>query len=85
LSNASFNVQKIDPSGSNRNWHFEPIRLQVQMDNPPEHHSQLTGASHGRQLTISEFLTPEERLEVADALHDTLDLRQSTSRGGGPT
>lgn len=78
LSDVSFDVQKIDPRGSEKNWRFEPTWLQVHMDNPPEHHSQLTVASHGRRLTIGKFLTPEERVEVADALRGALHLRRTT-------
>ena len=67
LIDASFNVQKIEAT-----W------LQVQIDNPPEHHNQLTVAGHGRPLTIGKFLTPGERLEVVNALRDALYLRRST-------
>ncbi|MGB0554006.1 MAG: DUF2244 domain-containing protein [Alphaproteobacteria bacterium] len=85
LSDTSFDVQKIDPRGSEKNWRFEPTWLQVHMDNPPEHHSQLTIASHGRRLTIGKFLTPDERLEVASALRDALHLRRTTPPSGAPT
>ena len=85
LSDASFDVQKIDPSGSEKNWRFEPTWLQVHMKNPPEHHSQLTVASHGRRLTIGKFLTPEERLELANALRNALHLRRTTPPGCAPT
>jgi len=85
LSDTSFDVQKIDPSGSEKNWRFEPTWLQVHMDNPPEHHSQLTVASHGRRLTIGKFLTPKERLEMANALRNALHLRRTTPPGCAPT
>jgi len=85
LSDTSFDVQKVDPLGSEKNWRFEPTWLQVHMKNPPEHHSQLTVASHGRQLTIGKFLTPEERLEIANALRSALHLRRTTPPGGTPT
>lgn len=53
-------------------WRFEPGWLRVIMDDPPEHHSQLTLTSHGRSLVIGNFLTPEERLGLARALADAL-------------
>ena len=84
LSDASFDVQKVDPKGAETHWRFEPTWLQVHMDNPPEHHSQLTVATHGRRLAIGKFLTPDERLEVAEALRDALHVRRSTPPGALP-
>ena len=61
------------------------------MDDPPEHESQLTLASHGRRLVVGAFLTPEERLELARALGAALArLKQPRFAGhvaqesGGP-
>ena len=76
LNDQKFEVMKIDSKGGISTWYFEPTWLQVHIDNPPEHHSQLTIRSHGRQLTIGKFLTPEERLEVAEAINFALDLRR---------
>ena len=76
LSDSSFDVWKVDPKGDQSDYRFEPTWLQVHIDNPPNHHSQLTVTSHGKRLTIGAFLTPEERLEVANALRDALHLRQ---------
>lgn len=77
LSDSSFDVQKIDPKGSEQHWRFEPTWLQVHMDNPPEHHSQLSVASHGRRLCLGAFLTPEERLEVATEIKTALHQRRT--------
>ena len=84
LCNSSFEVRKVDPRGSENTYHFEPTWLQVNIDNPPEHHSQLTVASHGKRLTIGGFLTPPERLEVANALRKALHLRQTSPLGWRP-
>ena len=46
--------------------------LQISMDDPPRHDSQLKLSSHGRSLVIGAFLTPTERVEVADALRDAV-------------
>ena len=77
LSNRSFDVDKINTNGVVSRWQFEPTWLQVNMDNPPEHHSQLTVASHGRRLTIGAFLTPQERLEVAEAIRNALNVQRT--------
>ena len=72
LGPAELLVRRVDPAGRAASWTFQPNWLRVQMDNPPEHESQLVLTSHGRSLTIGAFLTPEERLEVALALRTAL-------------
>ena len=72
LGNSELVVTRIQPSGQCRRWAFQPNWLQVRIDNPPQHHSQLTISSHGRVLAIGAFLTPNERLEVAVALREAL-------------
>ena len=72
-------VTRVLPSGRLRRWTFAPNWLQVRMDDPPRHQSQLMLSSHGRRLAIGAFLTPAERLEVAKALRDAL------ARWRGPT
>jgi uncharacterized membrane protein len=65
-------VERRDPRGRLRSWRFQPYWLRVEMDDPPEHESQLTLASHGRRLTIGNFLSPPERYELALALRRAL-------------
>lgn len=72
LTDDDFEVRRIDPYGKEREWHFQPYWLRVDIDQPPEHDSHLTVASHGRSLVIGAFLTPQERVEVAEALRDAL-------------
>jgi uncharacterized membrane protein len=63
-------------------WRFEPYWVRVGMDDPPRSHSQLTLSSHGKRLRIGQFLTPDERLDVARALRRALadyHARPSTS------
>jgi uncharacterized membrane protein len=65
-------VVRAGPTGALRRWTFQPYWLRVQMDDPPKHDSQLTLSSHGRALVIGSFLSPAERLEVAEALRVAL-------------
>ena len=65
-------VRRIEANGAAREWRFEPYWVQVLMDDPPRRDSWLTLASHGRALRIGTFLTPEERLELADAMRTAL-------------
>jgi uncharacterized membrane protein len=68
LTERQLEIMRIDPSGRMRRWAFEPTWLQISIDDPPRHDSQLRLTSHGRSLVIGKFLSPGERLEVADAL-----------------
>ena len=68
LTQDDLTVRRVSPRGDSQIWRFQPGWLQVRMDDPPDHDSQLTLRSHGRQLAIGSFLTPEERLDLAQAL-----------------
>jgi uncharacterized membrane protein len=72
LTDRQLQIRRTLPNGRSREWSFEPYWVRVEMDDPPEHASQLTLRSHSRSLTIGSFLTPEERLELAHALTDAL-------------
>lgn len=72
LTEDSLNVERVGPGRAHGSWQFQPYWLRIEMDDPPEHASQLTLASHGKRLVIGKFLTPEERLEVARALRAAL-------------
>lgn len=65
-------VRKVDRVGRAREWRLEPSWLQVVMDDPPQHESLLKLRSHGRELVLGAFLTPEERLDFAQALRRAL-------------
>jgi uncharacterized membrane protein len=60
-------VERRDPRGKTQSWSFQPYWLRVEMDDPPEHGSQLSLASHGKRLTIGSFLSPPERQDLAEA------------------
>ncbi len=73
LSQGLLTVRRILPSGRVREWRFQPYWLRVEMDDPPRHDSQLTLASHGRRLTVGDFLSVPERHDLARALSNALD------------
>ncbi len=72
LTERQLEVMRFSPRGEVGRWEFEPTWLQISMDDPPRHDSQLKLSSHGRSLVIGAFLTPTERVEVADALRDAV-------------
>ncbi|MEZ5670645.1 MAG: DUF2244 domain-containing protein [Alphaproteobacteria bacterium] len=72
LTARALTVARVHPNGNAVEWTFQPTWLRVEMDDPPQHQSQLTLRSHGRAITVGRFLTPDERLEVARALRAAL-------------
>jgi len=65
-------IARIPPNGPSREWAFNPYWVRVEMDDPPEHGSQLTLWSHGKFLRIGQFLAPEERSRFAKTLKSAL-------------
>ena len=72
LDGDGLTVRRVEPDGRSRDWRFEPYWARVHMDDPPRRDSRLTIAAMGTRLSIGQFLTPEERLEVARALRAAL-------------
>lgn len=74
LGATTFEVRRVDGRGRSRGiWRFEPNWLRVAIDDPPDHGSQLALSSHGRELVVGSFLTPEERLDLARALRRAIE------------
>jgi uncharacterized membrane protein len=77
-------VERVAPDGTRREWQFQPYWLRVSMDDPPRHDSKLTLTSHGRSLVIGAFLSPDERLEFAQALRGALDKLRGPAAASTP-
>jgi uncharacterized membrane protein len=56
---------------------LNPYWVRVEMDDPPEHGSQLTLWSHGKGVRIGTFLAPGERAAVAVRLKSALRRAKS--------
>jgi len=80
LTAEALTVERRDPRGRVQSWTFQPYWLRIEMDDPPEHGSQLALASHGRRLTIGRFLSPGERADLARALRKALSAAKSPTR-----
>lgn len=75
LSDSALEVSRIDGRGRNGGvWHLQPNWLRVSIDEPPQHDSQLVLSTHGRNVVVGAFLTPEERLDLAQALRRAIDV-----------
>lgn len=77
LSEDSLLVERISPSGKVQRWRFQPYWLRVNLDSPGAHDCQLILSSHGKRLRIGAFLSPDERVELADALSGALSRLRS--------
>jgi uncharacterized membrane protein len=72
LTEENLTVERTDPKGGRRHWHFHPFWLRVVLEEKDEHSNRLVLASHGRSLVVGSFLGPDERRDVARDLTDAL-------------
>ena len=72
LTRTELVVARDIPKAPHREWRFNPYWVRVEMDDPPEHASQLTLWSHGKFLRIGQFLAPEERARFGQTLKAAL-------------
>jgi uncharacterized membrane protein len=70
LTEDMFIVERMRPNGQVLSWQFQPYWLRVIMEGDD---SRLVLSSHGKSVTIGEFLTPDERSQLADTLRAELD------------
>jgi len=78
LTPSELSVERRFPRKPLRAWTFNPYWVRVEMDDPPEHQSQLTIWSHGKFLRIGQFLAPDERARFAQALKSALRAARAT-------
>ena len=72
LTDTDLVVTRIHPGGVSGEPGFGAPGLRVERDTPPQHESRLVLVSRGNRLVVGRFLTPEERLEVANNLRAAL-------------
>jgi uncharacterized membrane protein len=72
LDDEALVVTRVDARGGVTAWRFEPGWVRVELERAGEENSRLVLSSHGRRLAVGAFLTPGERLEVAEALRHAL-------------
>ena len=82
LTEEALVVERVGPRGQRARWNFQPYWLKIEMDEPPEHGSQLRLTSHGRSLALGAFLSPGERAELAAALREALQRHRAGAQEG---
>lgn len=65
-------IERISASGRLTRWEFPPYWVQVSLSDAGEQHSRLTLSSHGRELTVGSFLSPDERQTLCTTLNNAL-------------
>jgi len=79
LTRALLRVARRPPRGGGDEFFFNPYWVRIDMDDPPDHWSQLTLRSHGKGLKIGAFLAPEERASFARLLKHSLRQARETT------
>lgn len=79
LTQTELVIQEYSNRQGPKHWSFNPAWVQILIDDPVQHNSPLTIMSHGKGVQIGTFLTPQERLDFANALRDAVGkLRRHT-------
>jgi len=72
LTREALTVRRVDHWGKQRNYSFSPHWLQVNLNRVTGDTNALELRSQGRSLIIAQFLLPQERQELAEALRREL-------------
>jgi uncharacterized membrane protein len=80
LDDETLTVSRVVPNRPVRSYAFQPSWVRVAIDDPPRHDSKLTLSSHGRTISVGSFLTPRERVELADALRQAIEVWRNPVR-----
>ncbi len=70
LTESALDVERISVRGERRHWRLQPFWLRIDFEEIDEDQNRLVLASHGRSLTLGNFLSPIERRGLAVALKD---------------
>jgi uncharacterized membrane protein len=76
LTDASLDVRRIQPSGAEKRWAFEPTWVYVILEQVDTQRTQLVLRSRDLALQIGAFLPPFERKDLAQAIENALAARR---------
>jgi uncharacterized membrane protein len=71
LDRSSLTIRRISARGQQQQWQLQPYWVRVECDDEPDSHRVMLW-SHGKGLSVGSFLSPGERLELAESLREAL-------------
>lgn len=72
LTDRVLTIDRVSPEGAVRRTELQPYWLRVDLADPVEHDSKVWLSSHGRSVSVGNFLAPSQRASLATALRDAL-------------
>lgn len=73
-------IERVEPNGARKAWSAHPQWVRIQVVDTKRIKSYLILASSGREIELGAFLTPDERLDLADALRGAIGRAASGAR-----
>ena len=73
-------VSRVAPSAHETRWRLQPYWTTVECDAKPRDDTQIRLVSKGKTLILGAFLSPPERVELANALRDALGQATNSAR-----
>lgn len=73
LTDDALVVTRVSAAGETRQWKLNPAWLRIRVHRPMDHDGVVLLESHGKAMAIGDFLTAEERSELADAIARAVD------------
>ncbi len=73
-------LRRVDPKGNVERIVLQPYWLQVRLEEEPSGANRLLLRSHGRDVAVGGFLSPEERIDLKQALDAALRQQRSFAR-----
>lgn len=65
-------VERLDPNGRTRRWQADPVKVRVRIHKDARIEDYLTMTGGGREIELGAFLSPEERVSLADEIESAL-------------
>lgn len=79
LADGALTVTRVQPSGQEQSWSFNPYWVRLTLDERIGRSSELALISHGKRLVFAAFLSDPERENFAAALTRALSAAKSSS------
>jgi uncharacterized membrane protein len=72
LAGDAFTIERVSVRGKRCSWRFQAFWVRVILEERPDTSNRLLVASHGRSLTIGDFVPPTTRRELAVTIREAL-------------